>query len=355
MPLAAIALPAERKRARTARGILLLGLFLCAAAAFGTIVTLQFQAPSAHRSGSLAADVRYDAGSPAIEYIYAGGKLIAAIQPPRPRPADLAIWRASTGSWWVLDGESSTHTTQNWGTNGDSPVPGDYDGDGKTDFSVFRPSTGQWYILKSSDLTSFVWTWGISSDKAAPADYDGDGRTDRAVWRGSNMTWYIVRSSDESMIMQTYGAQGDMPAPADYDGDERADIAIWRPQNNSFYSINSRDGISQTVPFNQPGSQPVSADYDGDGRSDYAVKSGNTWRIRKSSNAQFETVTWQAADDVPVQNDYDADGKVDIAVWRNANGNWYIRQSSRLGQANELRQVAWGMPGDLPVPAYYRR
>ena len=56
-----------------------------------------------------------------------------------------------------------------------------------------------------------------------------------------------------------------------------------------------------------------------------------------------------------MQNDYDGDGKVDIAVWRDGNGDWYIRQSSRIGQSDELRQVHWGQSGDIPVPAFYRR
>ena len=28
----------------------------------------------------------------------------------------------------------------------DTPVPGDYDGDGRTDLAVFRQSTGQWFV-----------------------------------------------------------------------------------------------------------------------------------------------------------------------------------------------------------------
>ena len=56
------------------------------------------------------------------------------------------------------------------------------------------------------------------------------------------------------------------------------------------------------------------------------------------------TVAWGAPGDIPVPGDYDGNGTVDIAVYRPSTGQWFIQ-----GQAT----VQWGLPGDVPVPGDY--
>src|SRR5262249_37991164 len=69
--------------------------------------------------------------------------------------ADFAVWRPSTGEWFVIDSSTGRPrpSAQQWGQPGDIPVPGDYDGDGKADFAIWRPSTGEWFVIDSSTGT----------------------------------------------------------------------------------------------------------------------------------------------------------------------------------------------------------
>ncbi len=83
-----------------------------------------------------------------------------------------------------------------WGQSADTPVVGDFDGDGKTDPTVYRPSTGGWFALKSSSnfTTPLVLGWGQAGDLPAVGDYDGDGKTDITVYRPSTQVWFVLKS-----------------------------------------------------------------------------------------------------------------------------------------------------------------
>ena len=134
-------------------------------------------------------------------------------------------------------------------------MPGDYDGDGKTDAAVFRPSTGIWYVRDLVTNTASFYQWGLSGDVPVAADYDGDGKTDVAVWRPTTGIWYIRNSSDASQSFLQWGLNGDIPVPGDYDGDGKADSAVFRPSTGIWYV---RDLVTNTASFYQWGLQGTS-------------------------------------------------------------------------------------------------
>ena len=248
---------------------------------------------------------------------------------------DIAVYREGTTAnpqsyFYILRSSASPSEflAQPWGTIGDKPVTGDFDGDGKTDFCVTRRINNQivWIIQPSGGGAVRYIPFGFASDRENPtaADFNGDGRDDLIVTRtesNDNLTHYIGdASSGASIFGVQWGNSGFAPTTVffgDYTGDNRADIAVNYGACNTnptcdaagSWWILETGSANYTVtkfgfPFNaqtMTGDRPVFGDWDGDGKTDISVfrPSNTTLYALTSSNGQFFAQFWNGNSATP--------------------------------------------------------
>ena len=120
-----------------------------------------------------------------------------------------------------------------YGTAGDTPVTGDWNGDGIHTVAVFRNGLwrrdvdGDGKASQADDRPRF----GQKGDVPVVGDFNGDGIDDLGVFRDG--VWLIDINGDGAIDAsdQTFqlGGAGDKPIVGDWNGDGRAEPGVYHP------------------------------------------------------------------------------------------------------------------------------
>lgn len=217
--------------------------------------------------------------------------------------------------WFGTDKIENTAKTRSWQVRpGDMLIPGDFDGDGKTD--LYIANTSDWSIPYLVMMKSYgnhfepvarydanLPGWQMrAGDQYFAGDLDGDGDDDLMVYNGTGWSvpyFCLLRSNGNSL---SYLRRYDRYLPVwemgrhekfivgDYNGDQRADVIAFNTQDwaqvhlqvqvSTGSALSLADRFYGTIPGlwqMRRHDQLHALDFSGDGATDIAIFNGLDW------------------------------------------------------------------------------
>ncbi len=236
-----------------------------------------------------------------------------------------------------------------------TPVPGNTSTPSPTPgiitTGVFRPSNGAIYLKKTntSGFADSQLNYGTGGDYPVAGDWDGNGTATIGIYR--NGVFYLRNSNTIGFadFVIPFGAPGDQPVVGDWDGNGIDTIGIYR--YGTFYLRNSNSAGAPDISFSlgNPGDVGIAGDWNADGMDTTGVfrPSNGVIFLKNFNTSGFADVAlnYGLAGDKPVIGDWDGNGTDTIGIYRNA--TFYLRNSNTNGFADLV--FALGNPGDMPI------
>jgi Divergent InlB B-repeat domain len=145
----------------------------------------------------------------------------------------LGIYRPDTGYWYLDEGSDGSLGSCRRDqcaylsvyVNGDLPVVGDWNGDGTTKLGLFRPSTGQWFLDSDGNKSwnscandRCVDAFGSPGDRPVVGDWNGSGKSSIGIFRPGTSEWFLDFNDNGTwdgcgadLCVTSFGAEGDIP------------------------------------------------------------------------------------------------------------------------------------------------
>ena len=204
-----------------------------------------------------------------------------------------------------------------YGPSGVTPIVGDWNGDGRHQIGVYRAygDNGK-FILDYDDNGAWaegdrVYAYGLASDTPIVGDWNGDGRDEVGNFRAAGDLGEFILDSNGNGVWDptdrafSYGLASDTPIVGDWNGDGRDEVGLLRAAGDLGEFILDSNGngawdpTDRTYAYGLASDTPIVGDWNGDGRDqvgNFRV-AGNLGHFILDSN---DTGGWEPSDTVHV-------------------------------------------------------
>ncbi|TWP54146.1 CHAP domain-containing protein [Lentzea tibetensis] len=227
----------------------------------------------------------------------------------------------------------------------ETPLVGDFNGDGKDDVVTFTRGTAGDVYVSLSDGGKFVqdgWKWhdwfAIGGEVPLVGDFNGDGKDDIATaTRGNTGDVYVALSTGSGFVGTSqkwhdwFGIGGEILDIGDFNGDGKDDIVTFTRGDDADVYVALSDGskfIGTTQKwhdwFAMGAEVPEVGDFNGDGKADIATFTRGGAAdvfVALSDGARFTgtSVKWHdffaANNETPRIGDFNGDRKADVSTF----------------------------------------
>lgn len=237
--------------------------------------------------------------------------------------------------WYLRNSNSSGSpdvTPFAFGSATDTPLSGDWDGDGDDTPGLFR-APNQWFLDNAFDGVADVsFTYGTLGDTPVVGDWDGDGDTTPGVKRGN--IWHLSNDSDDPVVADislTWGSSSDVFFGGDWNGTGGDSPGIFRPSTREWFLNNNfdqdvTDSGEQSFTYGSSGDLPAVGNWDGSNgcaSPNFCHDTPGLWR-----STQIEPNIWH------LNNGFDGVGDISFGYGRRGNklaGDWNNNNVDTIG------------------------
>ncbi len=257
------------------------------------------------------------------------------------------------------------------GQAGDTPLVGDWNGDGKSKIGFFR--AGMWLLdyngngVWDGPSIDRLYLLGQAGDVPLVGDWNGDGRDEIGFFRAG--MWLLDYNGSgtwegpASDRLYALGQAGDTPLVGDWNGEGKTKIGFFRAgmwlldyNGNGAWEGPASDRL---YALGQAGDTPLVGDWNGDGKTKIGFFRAGMWLLDYNGNGAWEgpasdrLYALGQAGDTPLVGDWNDDGKTKIGFFRN--GMWLLDHSGNGGWDGPTtdRLYSLGRFGDTPLVGHW--